>query len=154
MNTVTGTWDESLTLDVNRAFHVSWTPDPDIGTFLMGGAHWGGVSWDRENVNSTTLIKPDGSQEPGFSLKYNTEYEFDDIRELKFSFILYILFRDACAFEDLETITVVITGGKFTRITVSVYGLQGWIEDLQPLNIGRFHHACSSYMSGGSRVRH
>ena len=90
LNTVTGTWDESLTLDVNRAFHVSWTPDPDIGTFLMGGAHWGGVSWDRENVNSTTLIKPDGSQEPGFSLKYNTEYEFDDIRELKFSFVYFV----------------------------------------------------------------
>ena len=65
MNTVTGTWDESLTLDVNRAFHVSWTPDPDIGTYLMGG---GG-----ESIKTTTLVKRDGSQEAGFNLKYDTE---------------------------------------------------------------------------------
>ena len=63
-----GTWDEYLTLDVWRAYHVSWTPDPDIGTYLMGG---GGTS---EAGNTTTLIKPDGSQEQGFNLKYYTVY--------------------------------------------------------------------------------
>ena len=60
------------------------------------------------------------------------------------------------------TLTVVITGGLTeypprypypATATVSVYGLQGWMEDLQPLNIGRFLHACSSYVSGGTRVR-
>ena len=64
-SSVTGTWEEYLTLDVGRRFHVSWTPDPDIGTYLMGGVTSG---------NTTSLIKQDGSLEPGFSLKYHTEY--------------------------------------------------------------------------------
>ena len=29
--------------------------------------------------------------------------------------------------------------------TVSRYGVDGWIEDLQDLNIGRDRHACTSY---------
>ena len=56
----TGTWEELLTLDVSRSGHVSWTPDNGIGTFLMGG----GVEM------STTLITPDGSQEPGYHLTF------------------------------------------------------------------------------------
>ena len=62
-----GTWEEYLTLNITRSYHVSWTPDPDIGTYLIGGK-------DSESKNTTTLIKPDGSQEPGFSLKYYTAY--------------------------------------------------------------------------------
>ena len=76
-SSVTGTWDAST------YYHVSWTPDPDIGTYLKGG----GTS---EARNTTTpnkpkqsgwsewlcswLIKPERSQEQGFSLKYYTEY--------------------------------------------------------------------------------
>ena len=66
-NSVNATWEELLTLDVKRFAHVSWTPDPDIGTYLMGGFSF-------KAMNSTTLIKPDGSQEPGFRLEYNTRY--------------------------------------------------------------------------------
>ena len=66
-NSVNATWEELLTLDVKRFAHVSWTPDPDIGTYLMGGG-------DSEAGTTTTLIKPDGSQEPGFPLKHNTVY--------------------------------------------------------------------------------
>ena len=62
-----GTWEEYLTLNITRSYHVSWTPDPEIGTYLIGGK-------DTESKNTTTLIKPDGSQEPGFSLKYYTAY--------------------------------------------------------------------------------
>ena len=65
-SSVTGTWEEYLTLDVGRSYHVSWTPDPDIGTYLMGGS-------TSEAGNTTTLIKPDSSQEQGFNLKYYTE---------------------------------------------------------------------------------
>ena len=53
-----------LTLDVERYSHVSWTPGPEIGTYLIGN---GG-----DNMRTTTLIKPDGTQELGFSLKYDT----------------------------------------------------------------------------------
>ena len=60
----TGAWEERLTLDVGRHYHVSWTPGTEVGTYLMGGGYSG---------RTTTLIKPDGTQEPGFDLKYYTE---------------------------------------------------------------------------------
>ena len=63
----TGTWEQSLTLDTVRYNHVSWTPDPDIGTHLIGGADYIGGT-------TSSLIKPDGSQETGLTLKYNTRY--------------------------------------------------------------------------------
>ena len=56
-----GTWEEALTLEVWRFGHVSWTPGAGSGTYLMGG----------EYIKTTTLIKPDGTQEPGFTLKYD-----------------------------------------------------------------------------------
>ena len=60
----TGAWeDQLLTLSVSRSRHVSWTPGSDIGTYLMGGSY---------SMLTTTLIKPDGTQEPGFVLKHNT----------------------------------------------------------------------------------
>ena len=59
-----GTWEEYLSLDVKRYYHVSWTPGTGVGTYLMGG------NYD-EGRRTTTLIRPDGTQEPGFPLKYN-----------------------------------------------------------------------------------
>ena len=65
-----------------------------------------------------------------------------------------VYYSHACSIEDPDNQRVVITGGQYTNTTVSVYGLQGWVEDLQPLNIGRYQHACTSYASGrSSRVR-
>ena len=32
------------------------------------------------------------------------------------------------------------------------YGLEGWLEDLPPLNVGRYGHGCGSYVSGGDLV--
>ena len=62
----TGTWEDlHLTLDPERYNHVSWTPGTEVGTYLMGGKYSG-------SERTTTLIKPDGSQEPGFDLKYDT----------------------------------------------------------------------------------
>ena len=71
-SSVNGTWEEYLTLDAERYYHVSWTPDPSIGTYLMGGVNKEAMNPGVNIMNSTTLIKPDGSQEPGFSLKYKT----------------------------------------------------------------------------------
>ena len=62
----TGTWEYLLTLDIGRHYHVSWTPDTGIGTYLIGG-------FDDEMEMTTTLIKPDGTQEPGFPLQYDTK---------------------------------------------------------------------------------
>ena len=59
----TGTWEEALTLDVGRHSHVSWTPSSgNTGTYLMGGAY---------SQKTTTLVNNDGSQMPGFPLKYD-----------------------------------------------------------------------------------
>ena len=60
-----GTWENwGEELDIERYDHVSWTPSVDTsGTFLIGGAGSG---------TTTTLVKPDGTQEPGFPLKYDT----------------------------------------------------------------------------------
>jgi len=113
----TGSWEKLPTLDVRRYDHVSWTPGPDIGTYLMGG-------YDSE-VRTTTLIKPDGTQEPGFPLQYDT--------------------KSACSIPDGDR--VIITGGYSTRNTVSVYTVEGWQQDLPPLNTRRYSHACSSYWS-------
>ena len=32
------------------------------------------------------------------------------------------------------------------------YGRAGWLEDLPSLNMGRLHHGCGSYVSGGDMV--
>ena len=37
--------------------------------------------------------------------------------------------------------------------TVSVYDINGWLDDFPPLKYGRYHHACSHYLSSsGEKV--
>jgi len=84
---------------------------------------------------TTTLIKPDGTQERGFQLQYKTDC--------------------ACAIPDEEA--VIITGGSGSDLsssttTVSMYTVQGWQRDLPPLNTNRYWHACSSYMSDEKKI--
>ena len=54
-----GSWGECRWLDVGREDHVAWTPNNGSGTYLMGG---------RGSFSTTTLIRPDGTVEPGFDL--------------------------------------------------------------------------------------
>ena len=60
----TGSWEKLITLDNGRYWHVTWTPGTDTGTYLMGGGNGNG--------RTITLIRPDGTQELGFPLQYNT----------------------------------------------------------------------------------
>ena len=54
----------------------------------------------------------------------------------------------ACSIPDPDTDTAVVTGGRGTLTTVSVYGKEGWIEDFSSgLKTGRFGHGCSSFLS-------
>ena len=62
-----------------------------------------------------------------------------------------VYYRNACAIPDTDT--VIIIGGLHTKTTVSRYSVQGWQEDLPALSTGRRNHACTSFMSGGRRVR-
>ena len=60
----TRTWEWLVHgMDIERYAHVSWTPATEIGTYLMGGV---------ESLRTTTLVKPDGTHEPGFHLQYET----------------------------------------------------------------------------------
>ena len=61
-----GTWNKLLTMDDERYSHVSWTPSTGNGTYLIGGIY-------SRTRKTTTLIRPDGTQDPGFPLKYVTE---------------------------------------------------------------------------------
>ena len=58
-----GTWEEDLTMKVRRRYHASWTPSSGSGTYLIGG----------KNRVTATLIKPDGTQETSFRIKYSVK---------------------------------------------------------------------------------
>ena len=60
---------------------------------------------------------------------------------------------EACSIPDPDTDTVVITGGKYSEKTTSLYNKTGFIEYLGELNFKRYHHGCTSYVSNGIRVR-
>ena len=62
----TGTWEELLTLDVERSHHVSWTPASGTGTYLISGDYY-------LSEMTTTLITSEGGEETGFQLKYETK---------------------------------------------------------------------------------
>ena len=40
-----------------------------------------------------------------------------------------------------------MTGGIDISTTVSIYDMNGWIQDLPSLNTGRYQHACGRYKS-------
>ena len=48
---------------------------------------------------------------------------------------------------------VILTGGFGNRREVTVYDINGFVEDLPLLNIGRQYHACSSFVQGSKTVR-
>ena len=57
----------------------------------------------------------------------------------------------ACAISDGSE--VILTGGFGNRRDVTAYNLDGFVEDLPLLNIGRQYHACSSFVQGSNTVR-
>ena len=64
------------------------------------------------------------------------------------------LLRSSCAIADLENDRVIIIGGDYpSEKIVSVYSEEGHVGNLENLNPGRYHHACTSYAStDGSKV--
>ena len=60
-----GTWNQSITLPRERQRSQSWTPNSGVGTYLIGGY---------VNSNTTDLVKPDGTVQQGFDLKYDSRY--------------------------------------------------------------------------------
>ena len=59
-----------------------------------------------------------------------------------------------CGFADEDDASYILTGGAFTKTTVSKYSQSGWIEDLPSLNTGRYWHGCGTYLdSSNQQVR-
>ena len=65
LNPNTGSWEQLVTMSQLRNYHVSWTPNNGIGTYLMGG--------ERPLQKTTTLVKADGTLANTFALKYKTQ---------------------------------------------------------------------------------
>jgi len=94
------------------------------------------VSWRRADGKTrllgglyspfTSELVSDSGSVSGFPMKYST--------------------MNACSIE-LED-RVIVTGGYYTRNTVSIYYDDGWHQDLADLNTGRYWHSCSHYISG------
>ena len=64
----------------------------------------------------------------------------------------FVCFRYSCAIQDLTSQTVIITGGVDEGMTatnlkkVTRYDIEGFVEDMPPLNIGRAVHGCGAYL--------
>ena len=60
--------------------------------------------------------------------------------------------RYSCSIQDLTSQTVIITGGVDEGMTatnlkkVTRYDIEGFVEDMPPLNIGRAVHGCGAYL--------
>ena len=66
------------------------------------------------------------------------------------SILKYFVFRRACSIANVDTRSVIITGGQQgngVRSTVSRYNQTGWITNLPSLKEGRQGHGCGSYES-------
>ena len=65
----------------------------------------------------------------------------------------FISDRFACVIPDPDMKAVIVTGGGYTKRTVSVYTEAGWQGDLKQLTSpGRLNHACSSFIQAGEKV--
>ena len=67
-NSDSGLWNRSHTLPRKRQYSQSWTPQSGSGTYLIGG---------EANADTTDLVKPDGTVQQGFNLKYETRFKTD-----------------------------------------------------------------------------
>ena len=60
-----GTWNTSVTkLKNDRAYHVSWTPGNESGTYLMGG---------KGSIGERTELVKNGESVTKFNLHYKTQ---------------------------------------------------------------------------------
>ena len=86
-----GTWNESITLPRERERSQSWTPKSGVGTYLIGG---------EVNSNTTDLVKPDGTVQQGFDLKYESRYLS----------VLHICFFANFSFQDGHALLLCLSG--------------------------------------------
>ena len=61
-----------------------------------------------------------------------------------------VIFRNMCPI-NVGT-SVILTGGQFTQSDVVRYDKDGFVEKLPSLNIGRWTHACASYIDTDNKM--
>ena len=82
-NPDTGTWNTSQKLSERRDAHCSWTPDPQGGTYLIGGVH----------SPSTTEIVHQGEEVSSrleFDLKYEIRSQICKLKSSNFKFMVLL----------------------------------------------------------------
>ena len=64
------------------------------------------------------------------------------------------IYSEACLIDEGDTF--LLTGGSVgTKTRTSRYSRDGWLQDLDDLNTGRYDHACGWYTdTEGKRVRY
>jgi len=120
---VSDQWEVSHDLEHQRMVHSSWWVGEKI--ILMGGG----------NMPTTSEVIPlDGGEGgEGWNMHYDT--------------------RNACSMTDLTSESVILTGGYKTRDKVTRYDMQGFVEELPSLLVGRYKHGCGAYLrEDGSQV--
>ena len=77
-NSDSGTWNwQSYALPRIRRYSQSWTPQSGVGTYLIGDEY--------NNKNTTDLVKPDGTVQEGFHLKYDTRLNAAYLSNISFN---------------------------------------------------------------------
>jgi len=111
-----GSWKLSHNLIYPRYGHTSWTT-PDGGVLLVGGYY------SNTTTEVLSLLSDQGDATELFSLEYPSSY--------------------SCLIDEGDTFLLV--GGFQQENRVSRYNIDGWLENLDDLNTGRFNHGCTQY---------
>ena len=114
MEPSTGQWRSSNTLLHSRGHHASW--GVEAGVILLGGAAQG----EDTERRTSEIVRPDGSGEETFAMKFPTGFVFSVHHHL-LNFIIYDIGSLACTIPDPSTSTVIVTGGVFTPTRRRVY---------------------------------
>jgi len=120
----TGNWEVTAYFDDVRINHVAWQSSE--GIFLMSG--WGG------DYNST-FIGNDGTVSAGFDMMYPASY--------------------GCAVADPSTDSVIVIAGYGDygySTNVTRYDVNGFVESLPPLNVGRVYAGCAGYYNDADNL--
>jgi len=116
-----GAWKHSHQLLYPRYGHTSWTT-PDGGILLVGGYY------SNTTTEVLSLLSDEGDTTELFSLEYPNSY--------------------SCLIDEGETFLLV--GGFQHESSVSRYNIDGWLENLDDLNTGRFNHGCTQYQDASN----
>ena len=172
----TASWDyTAFALANQRAYHGSWGVEE--GTILLGGAYSEATSEIVRSDDGFTEFMFDLKYETQYVVHHNFQVYLSVYRQVLLLHpgpILRLRDNDRRQENSYHGVQVRIGGLPaawrtslcytllyctllyydllYCTVLYCRYGLEGWMEDLPPLNVGRFEHGCGSYVSGGDMV--